>query len=101
MPFQLQFALIGAVYTGGACVASGIRGKEDPLNYGVGGLLVGALYGLRAKRLQSAIYAGVVLGTAGILCAYSEKVVRKQWDELQPERRMNVYLLSSEERKSS
>ena len=89
---------MGAVYTGGACITAGIRGKEDPLNYGVGGALVGALYGLRAKRLPSGIYAAVVLGSAGVLCAFSEKTVRRQWEELQPERKKNVYLLGPGER---
>jgi hypothetical protein len=90
---------VGALYTGGACAAAGIRGKDDPVNYGVGGALVGALYGLRVKRLQTAVYAGIVLGAVGVFCAYSEKVVLKSWESSLPERRKNVFALSAEERK--
>lgn len=67
------------MYTGGACLAAGIRGKEDPFNYGIGGILVGGLYGLKAKRLQSGFYAAFVLGAAGVFCAISEDVVVKNW----------------------
>lgn len=91
---QLQFALVGAVYTGGACLASGIRGKEDTLNYGVGGALVGALYGLRMNRISSAVYGGVLLGGAGIFCAVSEHFVTRAWtsESGEKEQQRNVYL---------
>lgn len=71
----MNFAVISAIYTGGACAAKGIRGKNDSLNYGVGGASVGVFLGLRAKSLHQMVLNGIVMGAIGTGCAYSSRMV--------------------------
>ena len=73
----MNFAVVSAIYTGGACAASGIRGVDDSLNYGVGGAGVGMFLGMRSQSLHQVVYKGIVLGALGIATAYGSKVIMR------------------------
>jgi len=93
----MTFAFVSAIYTGGACAASGIRGKDDSLNYGVGGAGVGVFLGLRAKSLHQVCLKAIALGALGTACSYGSKmIVNPPFDSKKQYNGMYAYMPQAE-----
>ena len=69
----IEFGFISVIYTLAAASAAGIRNKDDPYNYGIGGFAVGTYFGLRQGKPHAIITKGVALGVAGVVTAYIAK----------------------------
>lgn len=72
----MKFAVLAGIYTGGACIAAGIRSKDDALNYGVGGACVGAFLGVRTKSIHKTVMNIILLGATGTAIAYATKITK-------------------------
>ncbi|KAL7681494.1 putative NADH dehydrogenase [ubiquinone] 1 alpha subcomplex subunit 11 [Plasmopara halstedii] len=66
---SLVFAAVGCIFTTGEYVASQIRQKEDPINAGVGGALVGIVPGMVKQSVRVGVGAGIA--SAAIVTAAS------------------------------
>uniref|UniRef100_M4BHX7 Uncharacterized protein n=1 Tax=Hyaloperonospora arabidopsidis (strain Emoy2) TaxID=559515 RepID=M4BHX7_HYAAE len=64
---SLVFAAVGCIYSTGEYVAATIRQKEDPINAGVGGALVGVVPGMVRHSMRVGVGSGVAMGAA--MCA--------------------------------
>ncbi|TDH72658.1 hypothetical protein CCR75_007449 [Bremia lactucae] len=61
---SLVFAAVGCIYSTGEYVAAKIRQKEDSINAGVGGALVGVVPGIVKQSMRVGVGAGVVAAAA-------------------------------------
>ncbi|RLN53157.1 hypothetical protein BBJ28_00003446 [Nothophytophthora sp. Chile5] len=66
---QLVFAAVGCLFSTGEYVSALVRQKEDHINAGVGGLLVGIVPGMIKQNMRVAAAASVGAGAA--MCAAS------------------------------
>ena len=66
--YQLQFGLVGGLFTVGAAAAASFRSTNDSLNYGAGGALVGAFAGLRSGNghFHVVVTKAIAFGLLGI-----------------------------------
>ncbi|KAH7467172.1 hypothetical protein PRIC1_011218 [Phytophthora ramorum] len=66
---SLVFAAVGCIFSTGEYLSASIRQKEDAINAGVGGALVGVVPGMVKQSMRVGVLAGVAAGTA--MCAAS------------------------------
>ena len=64
-----MFAAVGCIYSSGEYFAATIRQKDDAINAGVGGALVGVVPGMVKQSMRVGVGAGVAAGAA--MCAAS------------------------------
>ncbi|POM61524.1 mitochondrial protein [Phytophthora palmivora] len=66
---SLVFAAVGCIFSTGEYLSASIRQKDDPINAGVGGALVGVVPGMVKQSMRVGVGAGVAAGAA--MCAAS------------------------------
>ncbi|RLN65797.1 hypothetical protein BBJ29_003692 [Phytophthora kernoviae] len=64
---SLVFATVGALFSTGEYLSATVRQKEDHINAGVGGLLVGVVPGIVKQNMRVGVAASVAAGAA--MCA--------------------------------
>lgn len=69
--YTVPFSAMAATFAATSCVANSIRGKDDHLNYIIGGLSSGSIYGVWQKSLHSGVKAGIILSLAACLKKWS------------------------------
>jgi NADH dehydrogenase (ubiquinone) 1 alpha subcomplex subunit 11 len=65
--FTVPFVGMAAAFTATTCVATNFRHKNDKLNYFMGGVASGAIYGAWRGSAVSGFLACLALGTAGVV----------------------------------
>jgi hypothetical protein len=66
---QLQFTILGTIFTIGAASVATFRSKDDAFNYTMGGVIAGAYSGLQGGRVHTVVYRGLGFGLVGLVCA--------------------------------
>ncbi|KAG7384666.1 hypothetical protein PHYPSEUDO_002413 [Phytophthora pseudosyringae] len=61
---SLVFAAVGCIFSTGEYLSATIRQKEDAINAGVGGALVGVVPGIVKQSMRVGVGAGVAAGVA-------------------------------------
>jgi hypothetical protein len=66
---QLVFAAVGCIFSTGEYLSASVRQKDDAINPGVGGALVGVVPGIVKQSMRVGVASGVAAGAA--MCAAS------------------------------
>ncbi|CAG2067181.1 unnamed protein product [Timema podura] len=79
----LTLPLVGmaAAFTATTCAATNLRGKDDKLNYALGGVAAGCIFGTWRKTIKSGFVASVLLGAFAML----KKASKEDGWEFMPE----------------
>ncbi|KAF1774636.1 Mitochondrial inner membrane translocase subunit Tim17/Tim22/Tim23/peroxisomal protein PMP24 [Phytophthora cactorum] len=67
---SLVFAAVGCIFSTGEYLSASIRQKEDPINAGVGGALVGVVPGIVKQSMRVGVGAGIAAGAAMAAASY-------------------------------
>eukprot|EP00595_Chromulina_sp_UTEXLB2642_P003450 CAMPEP_0196761776 /NCGR_PEP_ID=MMETSP1095-20130614/1078_1 /TAXON_ID=96789 ORGANISM="Chromulina nebulosa, Strain UTEXLB2642" /NCGR_SAMPLE_ID=MMETSP1095 /ASSEMBLY_ACC=CAM_ASM_000446 /LENGTH=165 /DNA_ID=CAMNT_0042111729 /DNA_START=8 /DNA_END=505 /DNA_ORIENTATION=+ len=75
-----MFSLLSVIYSGGSYLSYQWRGKDDHINQGVGGALLGAFIGLRKNSSHTVFLSSIAIGATGLLSSYCFAAVKTQRD---------------------
>ncbi|KAG6962207.1 hypothetical protein JG688_00008716 [Phytophthora aleatoria] len=67
---SLVFAAVGCIFSTGEYLSASIRQKEDPINAGVGGALVGVVPGIVKQSMRVGVGASIAAGAAMAAASY-------------------------------
>ena len=79
--FQLQLGLLAVIYSGGACTAAMFRSKNDLINDGLGGALVGMFLGLKTRKINNFITYGLGCGGLALFTSFVEQSFKQNMDD--------------------
>ena len=74
--YTVPLSAMAAAFAATSCVANTVRGKDDPLNYVIGGLSSAAIMGAWKQCVTTGIRAGIVFSLAGYL---KKKSIQEGW----------------------
>lgn len=74
--FTAPITMMAASFAATACMANSIRGKDDPINYAIGGAVSGSIFGTWMKSVRGGGFATVLLATAAY---WKKKSIEEGW----------------------
>jgi len=66
----IQYGALSALFTAGMCFSKTIRGKDDAINWMVGGFMSGAVLGLKRKTFHHIVFTGCCMSLVSAGCYF-------------------------------
>ncbi|XP_014272105.1 NADH dehydrogenase [ubiquinone] 1 alpha subcomplex subunit 11 [Halyomorpha halys] len=84
----LPITAMGAAFSAATCAATNIRKKDDQVNYAIGGLAVGGIWGVWKKSYKFGVYGGFALAFFAVIIKDS---FQNNWPLFNPITRKSPY----------